>query len=206
MNWNVLVQYFINIGIRLLHIIGVVHDDDIKFAERKISAYQGIADAQYDVGMWLMKKDSKIKQLEGFDWLKKAANQSHVKARGQVGFNYLMGKTCSDVVIKDDALALEWYQKAAFQGDHEAEYMTGLLHERGNGTTEDFTTAMRWFEKSAKQGNEAAMYRIADMHRLGRGVPVNQEIAQRWFDKAIAASAPSVAEGRRQQNTNNYVC
>ena len=76
---------------------------------------------------------------------------------------------------------------------HEAQYVTGLLYERGVGVTEDKLTALSWFQKSADIGNAKAQVRMGYAYLLGEGVPENAVASFDWFRKA-AVQGNSVAQ------------
>ena len=48
--------------------------------------------------------------------------------------------------------AIEWYEKAAEQGDAQAQYNLGSMYYNGQGVDVNYKKAFEWFEKAAKQG------------------------------------------------------
>jgi hypothetical protein len=56
----------------------------------------------------------------------------------------------------DYAEALKEWRPLADQGDAEAQYRLGRMHEKGWGTTKDFDAALRWYRLAAEQGHEEA--------------------------------------------------
>lgn len=70
--------------------------------------------------------------------------------------------------------AVKWYQKAAEQGDAEAQNSLGTMCRSGLGTEQDFNEAMNWFRKSAEQGNPEAERNIGGMYLSGLGVEKKQ--------------------------------
>ena len=48
--------------------------------------------------------------------------------------------------------AIEWYEKAAEQGDAEAQYNLGVMYENGQGVDVNYKKAIEWYEKAAEQG------------------------------------------------------
>ena len=52
--------------------------------------------------------------------------------------------------------ARNWYEKAAAQGDADAQYNLGVLYYNGEGVPRDISKAREWFEKAAAQGDESA--------------------------------------------------
>jgi TPR repeat protein len=65
-------------------------------------------------------------------------------------------------VDKDYEKAAEWYQKAALQGDADAQYKLGVCYYYGHGTSQDHTKAVEWLQKAADQGQEDAQKKLND--------------------------------------------
>jgi hypothetical protein len=82
------------------------------------------------------------------------------------------------------AQALQWYLKAAEQGNVRAEERLGELYEDGKGVRQDFVQAAAWYRKAADLGDIEAEKRLANLYNLGWGVPQDfaQELA--WERKA----------------------
>jgi hypothetical protein len=59
-----------------------------------------------------------------------------------------------DGVQQDYAKALEWFRRAAEQGDRDAQFYLGTLYERGDGVRQDYARAWAWLK--AAQGNAGA--------------------------------------------------
>ena len=58
---------------------------------------------------------------------------------------------------KDARLAVEWFLKAAEQGDADAQCALGMCYmEGGKGVRKNRNTALKWFRKAAKQGDATA--------------------------------------------------
>lgn len=51
---------------------------------------------------------------------------------------------------------MEWYRKAAEQGDAAAQYNLGWMYWKGHGVWQSDTEAMKWYRKAAEQGHERA--------------------------------------------------
>lgn len=101
-------------------------------------------------------------------------------------------------MIRLNAQAVQSFQKAAAEGDTDAENRLGLMHEEGTGVQLNYTTAMKWYQKGAAQGNANAELGIGRLYENGDGVPKNNAEAMRWFQKAAQgndSNARQVAEG-----------
>ena len=60
-------------------------------------------------------------------------------------------------VQQDREKAVEWYRKAANQGDAAAQLNLGLSYYNGEGVEKNLNKALEWFEKAAKQGDKDAL-------------------------------------------------
>ena len=64
-------------------------------------------------------------------------------------------------VMPDTAEARKWYLRAADQGDDDAEYNLGALHERENAGGQGQEQALSWYRKAAGHGCRTAEERLA---------------------------------------------
>ena len=80
--------------------------------------------------------------------------------------------------------AIEWYEKAAKQGDANAQYNLGVMYHHGHGVDVNYKKAIEWYEKAAKQGYADAQYNLGLMYHHGQGVDVNYKKAIEWYEKA----------------------
>ena len=108
---------------------------------------------------------------------------------------------------QSDALAVEWYRKAADQGYAQAQYNLGGMYEEGRGgLPQSDALAVEWYRKAADQGYAGGavasesrrwMYRKAadqGMHgsgarasELDRGAPVASQSAAQGHEQAAGA-------------------
>jgi len=65
-----------------------------------------------------------------------------------------------DGVEKDIKQAVEWWRKAAEQGDASGQYNLGLCYYNGEGGRKDIITATYYFTKAAAQGHEDAKKKL----------------------------------------------
>ena len=70
----------------------------------------------------------------------------------KTGLRYYNG----DAVKQDFAAAMEWFKKAADQGNAEAQDKIGSRYENGDGVPQDYAEAVKWYRKAADQGNAEA--------------------------------------------------
>lgn len=59
----------------------------------------------------------------------------------------------------------------ARDGHGDAQFMLGVMHENGLGTSKDVEAAASWYEKAAAAGVASAQYNLGIFHQLGTGVP-----------------------------------
>ena len=59
-------------------------------------------------------------------------------------------------VSQDYSKAVEWYTKAAEQGNATAQCNLGYMYQYGYGVSQDYSKAVEWYTKAAEQGNESA--------------------------------------------------
>ena len=75
-------------------------------------------------------------------------------------------------------------QKAAEQGDVDAQFNLGVMYEQGKGVAQDDKQAVAWFRKAAEQGNVYAQYMLGAMYFHGRGGAQDDKQAVAWTRKA----------------------
>ncbi len=105
---------------------------------------------------------------------------------------------------KNEAKAVEWYQKAASpyvkdghavgQGSAWAQYKLGLMYEEGRGVAKDPVKAVEWYQKSAEQGNAESQFLLGIMYSNGTGVPKNSVRAYAWVNLAATKLPGAIQE------------
>ena len=94
------------------------------------------------------------------DWFEQAAIQNHPEALRMLGYLLSEGKG----VEKDEALAAEFYQRAANLGDTFAQLNFAAMTDRGaGGLTRDISVAIKWFRRAADGGMTEANLRLAEL-------------------------------------------
>jgi tetratricopeptide (TPR) repeat protein len=81
--------------------------------------------------------------------------------------------------------AAELYQKAADQGDPNAETNLGWLYHEGKGVPQDYHKAVELFQKAADQGYAVGQAYLASAYADGKGVPRDYSKAVDLFHKAL---------------------
>ena len=67
----------------------------------------------------------------------------------------------------DYKAARHWFEKAAGQGNADAQSNLGIMLMMGQGGDVDHKAARHWFEKAAEQGNASAQYNLGLMLKMG---------------------------------------
>ena len=101
-------------------------------------------------------------------------------AQTNLGYMYDVGEG----VAEDKEKAVEWYLKAATQGNARAQYLLGLSYDAGEGVEEDDEKAVKWYKKAAEQGYTGAQNDLGVKYSEGEGVLQNEAQAIKWFKKA----------------------
>ena len=68
-------------------------------------------------------------------------------------------------VAKDERKAVEWWQKAAKQGDAVAQHNLGFMYLTGRGVAQNDRNAVEWWQKAAAQGEENAKKMLESLRR-----------------------------------------
>ena len=80
--------------------------------------------------------------------------------------------------------AVEWYQKAAEQGEVHAQYNLGVMYANGQGVKQDYLKAFEWYQKAAEQGDADAQFNLGLLYYDGEGVRQNYTKAKEYFGLA----------------------
>jgi hypothetical protein len=94
-------------------------------------------------------------------------------------------------VDQDDAIAADWFRKAADLGNLEAQIRLAECFRDGKGVTRDMARAATWYRKAAEQGDPAAQATLGLLYSVGQGVPRDDVEAFFWFDLAASATSPN---------------
>lgn len=171
--------------------------DSKKAAELYLeAAKKGHAPSQYQLGvMYEFGKGVAADLSQALFWYEKAAAQKHhdakrdlKKLRKDIDLAKQQ-KTPSEALPDTSAeIAFLARQKAAEDGDVEAQYMLGMSYQHGRkmgyGVEEDPRQAVLWYEKAALQGDLRSQQTLAQIYFIGLGVEKNTEEGVKWSRKA----------------------
>jgi hypothetical protein len=105
-------------------------------------------------------------------------------------------------VRRDYTEAMQWFRRAADEGDASAQYNLGVMYAKGQGVRRDYIEAMRWYRKAADQGDASAQYNVGLMYANGQGVSKDYVQAHKWFNLAAARFPASGTESREKAVRN----
>jgi TPR repeat protein len=74
----------------------------------------------------------------------------------------------------------------AENGDPQAQYLLGRMHEYGICMAENPVLAAKWYRKAAEQGLASAQYALGRLYASGEGVSQDDAEAMKWLTKAAA--------------------
>ena len=123
------------------------------FAETKVKAEAGDADAQNNLGV-MYNEGKGVEQdfKEAVKWYRKAADQGDATAQYNLGVMHEIGEG----VEQDFKEAVKLYQKSAEQGDVDAQYNLGVIYDEGEIVEENNVTAYAWYNIAAANGDQDA--------------------------------------------------
>ena len=139
------------------------------------SSNQGQEEAKYYLaGLFIEGKISSQAIENPLDLLRQGAIQGDSYSQFKLGDLCEKGGENRWYVTRDEEKAIEWYLKAAQQGNAEGLYKMGMMYKLGkiNGNV-NLTEAVKNFERAADQNNSEAQYELACMYKNGSGVVKN---------------------------------
>ncbi len=96
------------------------------------------------------------------------------------------------------ARAVKILQPLARQNDAQAQYLLGVLRERGQGVPRDETRAAYWYERAIANGEwPAAYWRLGLLYRDGRGVSRDLKRARDLLSTAVERGSKEAAKALR---------
>lgn len=128
---------------------------------------------------------------EALKWQLKAVDADYLAAVVNLGQMYLDGQA----VEKDNARAIELFNRAASRKEPAAYTALGWVYRAGVGVDLDYAEAMRWYVRGAEAGNDWAMANVAELYQTGKGVPRDSRRAVQWYTTA-AKSGELTAQTR----------
>jgi len=93
-------------------------------------------------------------------------------------------------VPENDALARQWFERAARQGLAEAQFHLANMYAFGlvalPPAEDPQRLAAQWYFEAARQGHAEAQYSLGILFLTGSGVVASPEEAKKWIERAAA--------------------
>jgi uncharacterized protein len=116
--------------------------------------------------------------------LQPLAEAGNATAQTRLGTLYYHGHG----VRESDALALQWYTRAARQGLAEAQFHLGNMYAYGLAALPEDQDGQRlaaqWYFEAARQGHAEAQYSLGILFLTGSGVTQSAREARKWIERA----------------------
>ncbi len=90
--------------------------------------------------------------------------------------------------------SLEEYEKAATNGESEAQFYLGNIYLKGEGVPQDMARAVKWLKKAANAGEPHAEYTLGVLHMEGKGLPRDFDESRRWLNLAATWNLPEAKQ------------
>ncbi len=148
-----------------------------------MAAKAGEPVAQKNLAVEYIRGRDENRNVEGFKWARRSAEQGYSTGQYHLGRCYEFG-IGTEV---DYGKAMEWYRKASDNGDRDSEYHISVLYEYGEGVEADPVKAFAWCMMSALHGSSGAQCRLGMMYKEGIGVDPSLPEAVRWLRKSVDA-------------------
>ena len=72
-------------------------------------------------------------------------------------------------------------RKGAECEDAQAQFVLGLMYDKGEGVARDAAAAAKWFRRAAEQGHAQAQYNLGVAYHQGEGVARDAAAAAKWW-------------------------
>lgn len=119
-------------------------------------AEDGHANAQHRLGAMYIQGFCVGRDLcSGLSWLRRAAEQGHVKAQLGLGTILYGQSQSSNECPSRQRTAAEWIARAANQGQPEAQNLLSWLYLNGDGVSQDELEAYKWALLAKENGSES---------------------------------------------------
>lgn len=173
---------------------GTKRDMEKAFHWYKLSAEKDDSSAMYELAHCYLAGTGTSKNFDQtLFWIKKAVAANNPDAVNFLG-SYFQGKG-------DDKKAFSLFQKAAKEGNADAQYNLGICYYEGKGTQKSLASAIEWLNKSAEQENISALMKLAELYANGIGGEKNKSQAARLRQKA---NELRLLEEQRPEDFNDF--
>ncbi|MGZ3308110.1 MAG: tetratricopeptide repeat protein, partial [Xanthobacteraceae bacterium] len=87
-------------------------------------------------------------------------------------------------IAEAQTLTMNWYRRAADQGNSDAQFNLALIYDKGQGVPQNYTTSVSLYRKAADQRDARAQNNLGEMYEKGKGMPQDYAAAVSWYRKA----------------------
>lgn len=162
-------------------------------------AEAGDPNAEYQMGLallqWSWERDNQQWLADAADWVRRAAEQDHVRAQLVLGILHEKGRGA----IQDFQAAMDWYRRAAEQGDALGMTRLGLMYKNGIGVEQDLVEAYVWLNLAAARGDGYAEH---DRDSLRPFLTVAQVSAAQERSRQLDQGLPRISDTSRPLPAN----
>jgi TPR repeat protein len=81
---------------------------------------------------------------------------------------------------------VQWFRRAADQGNASAQFYLGVMSAEGHGLPQDYAKAASWYRLAAEHGDPQAQYNLGLSYAEGEGVSLDMVSAHVWLNLAAA--------------------
>jgi TPR repeat protein len=182
-------QGVLSAQIHLGQLLSVKKEFQHAFQYFQMASDQGSAEGQFLMGSCYEKGFGVERDMKkAFELYKLSAEQGFVKSQVSLAFFFSTG--IENVVEKEPAQALHYYQLADCQGCLAAKYDLGVMYFEGNGVKRNLRKAMKFWNEAADFGFPKAYWHLGKCHEEGQGVPKDSAEAFKFYKLAAQAGHP----------------
>ena len=126
-------------------------------------------------------------------WFEKSAQAGSALAAFRLG---VLNEKGDDGIAASPANAMDWYLRAAKQGNMQAMHNLAVLYTAMPGSEPDYANAAKWFGAAADHGLKDSQFNLAVLYANGLGVKKDAGSAFRWFSLAAKQGDGEAAKQR----------
>ncbi len=155
----------------------IQQEEKAKFDQVSLEAKNGKVDAIFELGCFYIYGQGVEQDEEtGYSLVKQAADLGYAEAQALMG-DYCGGREPD----YDYTESLEWWRKAAAQGNGKAQYSIGQCYEAGLSVPQNDSLAVYWYRLAAEQGYDEAKSALSFCYKQGKGVDQDYQEALFWM-------------------------
>lgn len=135
-----------------------------------------------------------------------AAEKGYAEAQCDIGWWYYSGHALVKYERRWD-LALNFFRRAAAQGQSNALYNLGIMYRDGQGCRMNLDDALAFFRQAADLGLSSAQYQIGFWYQEGNSIlPRDLQKARHYFTLAAAQNHPMAYYALSLHHANGWKC